>query len=324
VITTSVIRSAHRGESHGGVYVVDLEDGSHFQVLDWNEDSIDWEGRGGDRGLRGIAFYKGRIYLAASDEIFVYNQDFYPIRSYRNRYLKQCHEIFICDDTLYITSTKFDAVVLFDLRSESFVKGYCLRYGKLADAMVRVGRKYASSFGGSLLRAALPTLTVFDPDSDTGPVLADTTHINNVTYADDTIYVSGVRLGALLGIRQDRLFVYARTPHRTHNAQPFRDGVLLNHTASNQIAYLNRRGRVLQSFAIKLYDEEELLRSDLPQDHARQGFARGLCLTDDLIIGGASPATISVYRFGQSAAIKTVNISKDVRNAIHGLEIWTL
>jgi len=32
---------------------------------------IDWVGRGADRGLRGIVFYDGNIYIAASDEIFI-------------------------------------------------------------------------------------------------------------------------------------------------------------------------------------------------------------------------------------------------------------
>jgi hypothetical protein len=63
--------------------------------------------------------------------------------------------------------------------------------------------------------------------------------------------------------------------------------------------------------------------SHLPQDHVRQGFARGLCVwNDELIIAGSSPATISVYRLGQPEVLKTVTITMDIRNAIHGLEIW--
>jgi len=57
VIATSVVRSAHQGESHGGVYLIDLNSGQYDQIIDWNDESINWEGRGGDRGLRGIAFH---------------------------------------------------------------------------------------------------------------------------------------------------------------------------------------------------------------------------------------------------------------------------
>ena len=71
VVVSSVVRSTYQGESHGGVYLIDLENEDVKKVVDWNAFNISWEGRGGDRGLRGIAFYKNRVYLAASNEIFV-------------------------------------------------------------------------------------------------------------------------------------------------------------------------------------------------------------------------------------------------------------
>ena len=61
----------------------------------------------------------------------------------------------------------------------------------------------------------------------------------------------------------------------------------------------------------------------LSEDYARSGFVRGLCVTaDGLIIVGSSPATITVNKLGMSEPIKVVNLSMDIRNAIHGLEIW--
>ena len=46
------------------------------QVVDWNTMDIDWQGRGWDRGLRGIAFHDETVYIAASDELFAYTPDF--------------------------------------------------------------------------------------------------------------------------------------------------------------------------------------------------------------------------------------------------------
>ncbi len=80
MIATSVVRATNQGESHGGVYLVDLLGGGFEQVIDWNEASISWEGRGADRGLRGIAFHEDRVLLAASDEIFVYDSGVSPGR----------------------------------------------------------------------------------------------------------------------------------------------------------------------------------------------------------------------------------------------------
>jgi hypothetical protein len=313
VITSSVIRSAYKGESHGGVYICDLETGYVEQVIDWNDDTIDWEGRGGDRGLRGIAFHDDKVYLAASDEIFVYTKKFELVESYRNKYLKHCHEIFISGNTLFLTSTGFDSVLEFDLlQSRSFTRGYCIRYGKIGRYLRRLHLRH------------VPTLRIFDPNSNNGPPPGDTTHINSVYYSEGCLYVSGARLGSLLCLKGSKLLSYARIPYLTHNAQPFREGVLLNDTAADRVTYLNRSGRVLESFSIKHYEEEELLRADLPKDTARQAFSRGLCLVrDGLIIGGSSPATISVYQLGgPPTSVKTINITMDVRNSIHGLEIW--
>ncbi len=39
-------------------------------------------------------------------------------------------------------------------------------------------------------------------------------------------------------------------------------------------------------------------------------------------MGGSSPATISVYDLDAGEALTSVNITMDVRNAVHGLEVW--
>jgi hypothetical protein len=56
---------------------------------------------------------------------------------------------------------------------------------------------------------------------------------------------------------------------------------------------------------------------------ARQGFARGLCvLSDSVVGGGSSPSTISIYDLARNERLLSVNLTMDVRNAIHGLEVW--
>ena len=124
LICTSVVRGSQQGESHGGVYLVDLERQRVRQVLDWNTVDIDWQGRGWDRGLRGIAFHQGLVYIAASDELFAYTPDFQPAGSWRNPYLKHCHEIAVWEDSLFMTSTAYDSILAFDLTTGGFA-GRC-------------------------------------------------------------------------------------------------------------------------------------------------------------------------------------------------------
>jgi hypothetical protein len=48
------VRGSRQGESHGGVYLVDFASQRAVRTVDWDTMNIDWQGRGWDRGLRGI------------------------------------------------------------------------------------------------------------------------------------------------------------------------------------------------------------------------------------------------------------------------------
>lgn len=302
VITTSVVRSAHQGESHGGIYLVDLESGKATQKTDWNNCNIDWKGRGGDRGLRGIAFHGQGIYVAASDEIIIYDTEFNIQRTLRNHYLRYCHEVFIHGDRLYLSSTGFDSILVFDINANRFISSYC----------IRVQSDRSLSVSG------------FDPNSPSGPAAGDTLHLNNVYVNSEGLQVSGHQLPFIVIIDDKGFRGYGKLPPGTHNARLLGQNLLFNDTGSNRIALTNSDGKLIRAFAITPYKEDSLQHNDLPNDHARQGFCRGLCLanSDSLLIGGSSPSTISAYSLEHGERLRQVNLSMDKRNAIHGLEVW--
>ena len=41
-----------------------------------------------------------------------------------------------------------------------------------------------------------------------------------------------------------------------------------------------------------------------------------------MVVGGSSPSTVTVYDIDNAAVIARATLTMDVRNAIHGLEIW--
>ena len=49
VVFSSVVRSTRQTESHGGVYLLDLETERLEQMIDWDDPTIDFTTRGGDR-----------------------------------------------------------------------------------------------------------------------------------------------------------------------------------------------------------------------------------------------------------------------------------
>lgn len=299
LLATSVVRGSQQGDSHGGVYLVDFETEKVYQTIDWNSGDIDFRGRGWDRGLRGVAFDGGDIYVAASDELFVYDRTFSRKASYRNRYLKHAHEIHRHGRKLYVTSTGFNSILVFDLDTKAFASGLNLH---AEDDALR--------------------LTSFDPGNSNGPIFRNQHHINSVWCDDSGLYLSGRGLKALLRYREGTLQPLCTLPAGVHNARPYRNGVLFNDTGSNAVRFAAADAEV--AFAVPVYPEDQLTHHDLDTSAiARQGFGRGLCIVEDgTIAAGSSPSTITLYDIDRRKALSRVTLTMDVRNAIHGLEVW--
>ena len=300
LVATSVVRGSHQGESHGGVYLLDLSRQEVFQPIDWNRGDIDWSGRGWDRGLRGIAFDGETVYIAASDELFAYSPAFRRLGSWRNPYLRHCHEICVYGRKLFLTSTGFDTVLGFDLDRLRF--DWAMQLGAV-DGGVRAH--------------------FFDPRAARGPAMSNRLHLNSVHCAAGGMYLCGLHTGGMLHFNGRDVYLAASLPEGTHNARPFRDGVLFNDTRADALRYTGRSGEDL-AFGVPVPPTEDLLHADADTSGvARPGFARGLCvLSEHLVAGGSSPSTISLYDLRANRRVLSVNLSMDVRNAIHGLEVW--
>ena len=299
LVATSVVRGSRQGESHGGVYLVDFDGERAVQVLDWNTMNIDWQGRGWDRGLRGIAFDGDTVFVAASDEIFAYTPDFELIGSWRNPYLKHCHEICRHERMLFVTSTGFNSILGFDLDQRRFSWGL----------QVVV---HGDGFAGQ----------PFDPGAASGPLPGNSLHLNMVRCTAGGMHISGLRTGGILIFTGRGLVRWVSLPEGVHNAQPFREGVVFNDTEASVVRYASRDAEKV--FPVPRYSEERLTHTDLDDSRiARQAFGRGLCIiSDEFIAAGSSPSTIALHDLGRGVTSKVVTLSYDVRNAIHGLEVW--
>ena len=301
LIATSVVRGSRQGESHGGVFTIDFEKREVTQHVDWNTTEIDFEGRGADRGLRGITFFGDDIYVAASDELFCYDRTFKILDSYRNRYLKHCHEICRMEQTIFLTSTGFDSLLAFDLKEKKYLWGFHLQ-------------RHDNHWSGH----------TFDPRTELGPRPVNDFHINMVHVDGTGIYLSGLGTDALLYLNSKfEVSEVCNLPGGAHNARPYRDGVLFNDTVSDCVRYVSRDGHN-QAFKIVTFDEADIEFAGIDDSKiARQGFGRGLCLVGNrFVAGGSSPSTISLYDLEANLKVGSVNLTMDIRNAIHGLEPW--
>ena len=106
--------------------------------------------------------------------MFEYDPEFNQVASYRNPYLKHCHEIVVYKRRLYLTSTGFDSLLGFDLDNNSFSWG------------LRLAREKKGLRGQP-----------FNPQQERGPQPANTLHINNVFADSSALFVSGLRTDGL-------------------------------------------------------------------------------------------------------------------------------
>jgi len=299
LIATSVIRGAGAGQSHGAVHLVDLQGGRIAHVVDWKAPGFDLNSPGGGRGLRGVAFDEERVFIAASDTLFVFTPAFEMLDSYRSPFLGNCHEICVFENRLYLTSTAFDALLGFDLKSNRFDWGL-----------------HVTESGNGLQG------TPFDPNSTQGPSRGDDLGLNSLWCDPRGMFISGSRSSGLMIFDAQRIDRLVTLPHGVQNARPWRDGVLFNDTEANVARFMTPTSN--QVFQVPEYPNSALSSDYDPEDkNSRQGFARGLCVLDNSVFAvGSSPATITLHNLDTMKTTHSINFSDDPRHTIQSLAVW--
>ena len=202
---------------------------------------------------------------------------------------------------MFLTSTGYDSVLVFDLTQRKFIWGV-----------------YVSRNGDQWVGQP------FNPDTSSGPPFANHYHLNNVFVDKSGVYFSGLKTDAILFLDSEmHITEFCGLPSGTHNARPFLDGVLFNDTANDTVRYVTREGKQ-RAFEVISFEVDQLDGTGLDTSNiARQCFARGLCVINNrFIAAGSSPSTISIYDLANGERLGSVNLTMDVRNAIHGLEVW--
>lgn len=285
-MTTSVVRDSRRGDSHGGVYLVDLAEQQVVQVLDWDTVDIDWRGRSGDRGLRGAAFYRQTVFIVTSTELLAFDPTMRLTGRWSNPYLKHCQEISVHRDQVFIASAGYDSILAFDIEKQAF--HWALHIEN--DGYRILGKQ-------------------FNPGGDEGPLQLNKLHINSITTNEEGMYIAGLRTGGMLHFNGKSINMSATLPEGTRNAQPFEDGVLFNDSEAGVVRFASRD-----------HTRDSAINVPALADPA---FARGLCVVKDrLVAAGSSPSTIAVHDLESGETALTVTLSTDANNSIWGLEVW--
>ncbi len=299
LLATYEVRGRPLGESHGGLFVIDLANRTAVKKLDWAESRSDLRVLNEDLGMRGVACDADAIYVATSDSLQKYSRDFRPLEAWQNAYLKHCHEMHIHRRRLFIASTGFDSILGFDLDRQAF------------DWALHVDAR------GHLLLGKM-----YDPQAEDGPLLLGKLDISHVHCDANGMYMSGSRTGGMLYWGGREIRMSAELPGGSRNARPFRDGVLFTEHSSGLLRYTGR-GEGREDRALRIREScvgrpERAIDED--SDALAVGAARGLCvLSDALVAVGSCPASVTIFDLARNEQVFQVTLSKNPNTAVHSV-----
>ena len=301
IICSTVVRAAKQGDMHGGLYVIDINSGEVVHHAPYEKDFINDNERGGERGLRGISVLSDRIIVADSAGFIELDKKTFQIkRTYQDRdYFKSIHEITFYDDHLWATSTAHDAIVKVDLDFNT--KGFWRLLGKdTLSAKELTGKE---------------KITAETKTDD------DNYHINSISVYNNELRVSGL-LTPLYDFETMKEVSPRGSSKRpmalgfVHNFYEYENMFVANLTTFSSIGIF-RKGIG--------WDIIEIPRSKnvtyQVDDIAVNNWNRGLAIEKDKIVIGSSPARLLIYDIKRKEFEKEIVLEKDIRHAIHGLEI---
>ena len=297
IIASSVIRSAVRGQSHGGLYVVDSNKQIMEQVLDWTYPHIRWDledNGGGDRGMRGMVFYKDHLYAAGSMYIYKFNKKFELVNKFDNEYFNGTHEMFSTGNILYSIANSFDAIWRFDLDKEEWIDGFYHTLGQ-SPKIFQPGEKIPHG---------------------------DSLHLDSISVKDGMVWYAGSTTEYLYGfnpeiLEQKQIKLYHKN---THNAQFWQQGIVFNRALESETCY-QVEDDLIWTWKTPRMDRSQIINM-IPGDHARAEYTRGMAIDGETIAVGTSPASVHFFNLGSTEPILSAVLSTDIRNSVCGLALY--
>jgi hypothetical protein len=199
IYCTTVYRGITQGR-HGILYKVDIESGECKVLLDY-DDEIDYSGRGGDRGLRGIARINDNLYVCTSKSVLKLDLNGNILNRLEHPYLGWLHEIVVDATGFSVVSTMYDSILHYNIAENTW--DYIIHVNENGDLQyLQDGAK-------------------IEPNN--------VWHLNSIS--EHTI--SGLRLPFILPNK-------IQIPYGTHNTRIINNKLFYNDTNKNTIVFGNK------------------------------------------------------------------------------------
>ena len=301
-MATTIRHNAAEGETHGGVYLIDLVNQTVDHPVRYDFPNIDWFGQEGERGLRGAAIDGDVVYVTAGNRLLAFDRQFKQIGSWTNPYLANCQGISIFQRELFLACAGNDCVLAFDLEERKFHW-----------AMHVVSEHFQFR--------PVP----FDPASSEGPIPVNKLHLRSIQCSQGGVFLSGMKTGGLLHFNGSKIQMLAELPQGAQDPQVFRKGIVFNDSRAGVLRYAGSDdGQEDRALPIPYFESSDHQPHDSDESRImKRGYGRGLCvLSPSLVAVGATPAGIHLFDLKGSRKLASVWFTKDTLEAVNSIIEW--
>lgn len=309
---TTVLRGSRPEEMTGYIMELDWLGGEVTKSVPIPLESGNpmWNGRGGNRGGRGMAVHDGKLYVAVATSLLVYDHDLNKIDEISHKHLAGLHEIAIDHRGIWINSTVHDLILLMDFDGKAKKEFWLSEHAELQQELGYTGREL-------MLDLDFPTES-FTEDYDKY-CKDERLHLNSLTIRDGRVYTLACRRRALLAIDargEVEVVIHDAALNCPHNCEFTPDGlVAINDTVNQAVRlYDPKTGKRIRTVNTCIDGQAQSAQ------FARAGWQRGMAAVGEgVFLVGTSPATVFELDINRGVIGRTVRMDDDVRHCVHGL-----
>tara|TARA_R100000808_G_scaffold2804_3_gene10564 strand:- start:80549 stop:81460 length:912 start_codon:yes stop_codon:yes gene_type:complete len=298
IICTTVVRAAEHGSNHGGLYIIDLEDENIIHYAPYDENFVNDNERGGERGLRGVCVLDDRIIVASATSLIELDKEtFEVVRKLEDREVfRSIHEICFFADSIWVTSTAIDCIVRVDL-DFNIIGLYQITGESMSDYKMLTGKHVTD-------------LSKIKEN--------DNFHINSISAFNERLVFGGL-ITHLYDFDTmnviESMPIIQNSKSFQHNFYEYDDMQIVNLTGWQKLGIIKnsicKTVDIPRSKAVKYYADEI----------AENNWNRGLARKNELVFVGSSPARVLMFDMSTGKFEKIISLEEDMRHCIHGLEI---
>ncbi len=293
-----MVRAAEHGSNHGGLYIIDLEDENIIHYAPYDENFVNDNERGGERGLRGVCVLDDRIIVASATSLIELDKEtFEVVRKLEDREVfRSIHEICFFADSIWVTSTAIDCIVRVDL-DFNIIGLYQITGESMSDYKMLTGKHVTD-------------LSKIKEN--------DNFHINSISAFNERLVFGGL-ITHLYDFDTmnviESMPIIQNSKSFQHNFYEYDDMQIVNLTGWQKLGIIKnsicKTVDIPRSKAVKYYADEI----------AENNWNRGLARKNELVFVGSSPARVLMFDMSTGKFEKIISLEEDMRHCIHGLEI---